>query len=187
MSYNSDPLAWVIRIFNVFAGLIHITASILIFAQIGLNTDSVLIILAVTLIIVSCVRLLNSAFNKRLNTYLRISRLIVGIAILILSSISFITTFTESTKITLLTIAILVNGIQRLLDGRFKKYYPVWFRILSTIVGLVTIILCTIVFVGTSFDIYTLIVLLAVTFMLNGIGRIMNAISTLNRSSKKHF
>ena len=185
MSKDSDPLIWLIRIINIFAGMILIASSIVLLAQIGMEVEILLIIISVTLILIGIILLLNGSFNKRLNNYIRISRLIVGCAMLVLSIVSLIIRADESLAVILLTIAILLNGIRRILDGSFEEYYLQWFRIFSSIIGIITIIMCAFVLIASSLELYILIILLAVMFMLNGIGRIGNAISTYERRKRK--
>jgi uncharacterized membrane protein HdeD (DUF308 family) len=177
MYENKEFVGLVDRIFNLFAGLIYIITAILIFAQINLNIQNTLLFIAIILIIISILRIMNGIFNRGLQKYLRISRLVAGITISVLAIFSIIRNSIVSTSIILLAIALLTNSIQKSLIGVFEKQHPKWFRITSLTVGLITIILSLLIIFESAWSEFLLIILFAVAFILGGIVRLSNAIS----------
>ncbi len=178
MDENSEFLGLLIRIFNLFAGLIYIIAAILIFAQINLNTKNTFLFIAIIIIFISVLRILNGIFNRDPQKYLRISRVITGISILLLAIFSIVKNSDESISRILLAIALLINSIQKSLIGGFEKHNPKWFRIISLSVGLITIILSLLIIFESAWSVLILIILFAVAFLLGGIVRLSNAFSS---------
>ncbi|NPD88797.1 MAG: hypothetical protein HGN29_08725 [Asgard group archaeon] len=177
MAENSDFIGLLIRIFNLFSGIIYIITAILLFAQINLNTQNTLLFISIILIFIGILRFINGSLNTNLQKYLRISRIIAGIIILALAVSAVARGSIESTAIILLAIAVLINSIQKSLIGVFEKHYPVWFRAISILGGTITIVLSLLVIFGTSWDVFILIILFAIVFLLNGVSRLINAIS----------
>ncbi len=77
----------------------------------------------------------------------------------------------------LLSFALLLNGIARVVVGGFGDALPGWLRGLLVIIGLLTIIVSVVVFLYPALGFLTLVFLLSIAFMLNGIARIASGIT----------
>jgi uncharacterized membrane protein HdeD (DUF308 family) len=183
MNEDSEFVGLLNRIFNLFAGLIYIITAILIFAQINLNIQNTLLFIAIIIIFISILRLSNGIFNRSIQKYLRISRIITGVSILMLAVFSIVRNSVESTSIILLAIALLINSMQKSLIGIFEKHYSKWFRITSLTVGFISVLLSLLIIFESAWSEFLLIILFAVVFLLGGVVRLSNAIS--NPSEKK--
>ncbi len=77
----------------------------------------------------------------------------------------------------LLSFALLVLGIARVVVGGFARIFPGWLRGLLVVVGLVTVVLSVFVFISPAFGLLALVFLLSISFLLNGIARIVSGIT----------
>ncbi|MFB0501891.1 MAG: hypothetical protein ACETVP_05415 [Candidatus Bathyarchaeia archaeon] len=77
----------------------------------------------------------------------------------------------------LLSFALLIHGIARVVVGGFAKVFPSWLRGLLVVVGLLTIVLSVTVFISSAVGFLTLVLILSITFLLNGIARIVSGIT----------
>jgi uncharacterized membrane protein HdeD (DUF308 family) len=75
--------------------------------------------------------------------------------------------------IILLASALIANGIIRIIISIIEKNTPDWFRILLGLIGSITIFLGIIALIFTKHGYFTLIILISIIFILNGIARIM--------------
>ena len=74
----------------------------------------------------------------------------------------------------LLSFALLIHGIARVVIGGFANVFPRWLRGLLVVVGLLTIVLSVIVFISSALGFLTLIFILSISFLLNGLARIVS-------------
>ena len=79
-------------------------------------------------------------------------------------------------NIILLAVGLISNGITVVITGGYVEKHPSWFRILLIIIGTITVLLGVITIINIDFGLFTLILLLALTFIINGIARIMYGI-----------
>lgn len=79
--------------------------------------------------------------------------------------------------IILLASALIANGVLRITVAGSQDKLQGWFRILLIIIGLITIFLGIVVLVFTGYGLVTLVLLSAVSFIFNGIARIMYGLS----------
>ena len=87
------------------------------------------------------------------------------------------TDLTTQLLIYLLSFALLLNGVARLVIGGFARAFPKWLRGFFAVVGILTIILAVVVFVYSEFGFLALVLMLSFTFMFNGIARIIQGIT----------
>jgi len=74
----------------------------------------------------------------------------------------------------LLSFALLIHQIARLVIGGFANVFPSWLRGILVVVGLLTIALSIMVFISSALGFLTLVFILSITFLLNGIARIVS-------------
>jgi uncharacterized membrane protein HdeD (DUF308 family) len=124
------------------------------------------------------IRLTNAFSDEKLSNLKVVTRFITG-AILIIFSIVviFITlndpTYSISVLIMLLAIALLIMGIGRLAVGLVAKRFDLWFRVVLMVIGIGTIILSIIIFFMPTIGAVVLLILLSVTLLINGVGRLL--------------
>jgi len=110
--------------------------------------------------------------------WLRILGIIFGLIAIVLSIV--VLAYPELAILTLIFIlstALLIIGIARVVIGGFSKVFPSWLRGLLLGVGLLTIILSFVVFISPAFGFLTLVFILSIVFLLNGIARIVSGIT----------
>jgi uncharacterized membrane protein HdeD (DUF308 family) len=73
----------------------------------------------------------------------------------------------------LLAIALLIMGIGRLAVGLVAKRFDLWFRVVLMVIGIGTIILSIIIFFMPTIGAVVLLILLSVTLLINGVGRLL--------------
>jgi uncharacterized membrane protein HdeD (DUF308 family) len=72
---------------------------------------------------------------------------------------------------------LLIHGIARVVIGGFAKVFSSWLRGLLVVFGLLTIVLSVLVFISPALGFLTLVIILSITFLLNGIARIVSGIT----------
>lgn len=102
----------------------------------------------------------------------------IGIIALILGAITLVyTDLTTQLLIYIISFALLLNGVARLVIGGFARVFPKWLRGFFMIVGLLAIGLFIVVFVYSEVGFLALVLLLSLMFMFNGIARIVQGIT----------
>lgn len=74
----------------------------------------------------------------------------------------------------LLSFALLIHGIPRVVVSGFVNVFPRWPRGLLVVVGLLTIVLSVIVFISSALGFLTLVFIISISFLLNGLARIVS-------------
>jgi len=130
-------------------------------------------------------RLINATKNKLLEDEVKTMEYISGILALIIGLFIIIIVFINSSisinmLISLLSIVLLFIGIARTIRGIQVKGFPSWFRILDSIVGILTIVLSAMIFIFPSFSYSILIFILTIALLFNGITRIAFGLTMSN-------
>ena len=168
---------WWLSIYYLFIGLIYIIISIIIIALQNASIQLLLDLLTFILLLLGISRLLYGIFNKDSTKLLRILKTIVGIGIIVLSSIDFYIRETNySTQITLLAIGILILGTVRISAGFLDKKEANWYRIMLIVVGSITSIISILFLIFPGWETSIYIILLAVSFILQGLTKLNYAI-----------
>lgn len=68
----------------------------------------------------------------------------------------------------------LIHGIPRVVVSVFVNVFPRWPRGLLVVVGLLTIVLSVIVFISSALGFLTLVFIISISFLLNGLARIVS-------------
>ena len=176
MSETKSP-SWM-RALDIVLGLIAVTLSFVVLVYQELAILTMILVLSIVLLFVGMARIFGGIFVTYLSDGMRAVNVGMGILALVLGAIALLyADLTTQVLIYILYFALLVNGIARLAIGGFAKVFPSWVRGLLVVVGLLTIVLSVVVFVSPGFGFLTLVLVLSVTFLLNGIARIVQGIT----------
>lgn len=167
-----------LRALDIVFGLIAIILSVVVLVYQDLAILTMIFVLSIVLLVVGIARIFGGIFAKYLSDGMRAVNVGIGILALVLGAIALLhTDLTTQVLIYILSFALLLNGIARLVIGGFARLLPSWLRGLLTVVGLLTIILSVVVFVSPAFGELTLVLILSIKFLLNGIARIVSGIT----------
>jgi uncharacterized membrane protein HdeD (DUF308 family) len=178
MTKTTQPSGWV-RALRVVVGLIAIAASIFVLASPGLGLVTLLFILSFSLIFLGIARIAGSVdaklwskSHRALHAVAGVLALILGFVVLAFPVLGF------GTLIFLLAFAMLIYGIASLLIGGSMAagLLPKWERALLVIVGVLSVIFALIVIGFPAIALVTLVVMLSVSFLLNGVESIISGI-----------
>jgi len=176
MSERKAP-SW-LRALDIVFGLIAIILSLVVLAYQELAILTLIFILSIALLIIGIARVIIGISAKYLSDGLRALNVGTGILALVVALVALLyPELATQMLIYLLSFALLINGIVRLVISGFAKAFPSWLRGLLAVVGLLTIVLSVIVFVSPAMGELTLIFLLSINFLLNGIARILSGIT----------
>lgn len=185
-----------IRVYNVVLGVILFggTVYVLLYPEITLVT---IIIFSILLLLMGLSRLINGLFDKGKRTLIRITKVTVGFILTALAILTYFAQdlFGEPFVIMFLSIALLINGITRLVVVSARKRLPNMIKVLMLVLGFMMIILSGFVlgiFIAgeVGVDPYfledsILVGILAITVQLSGIGRLTSGISGYRLTTRK--
>jgi uncharacterized membrane protein HdeD (DUF308 family) len=139
---------------------------------------TLILILSIILIIVGVARVFSGVYSKSLSDGLRAVHVGTGLLAILLAviAISYPQLATQM-LIYLLSLALFIQGIARTLIGGFAKILPSWIRGFFVLIGFTTIAMSIIVIVLPSLGFLTLILILSIAFLMNGLARIILGIT----------
>lgn len=172
-----------LRTINIIVGALTIVLAILCLVFINQDLQN-LIILAVALIIIGILRTTNGIFQKYIEWYVRVLKIAVGIlvipiAIAILALSSNIVT---QRVISLFAIALILSSISIITVGNALTEYPNWYKIVTVLIGILTIVAAGIALLFSQIALPTLVALIAVIFVASGIGWIYAGIKEIEEA-----
>ena len=167
---------WV-RAARVVLGLIAILAALIVLSLPGLAIFTLLLLLAFALTFLGVARIAHSAAEKSWSKGHRVLHAAGGVLALILGVIVLgFPALGASTLVFLLAFGLLCYGIVSLVIGSALKILSKRVRALSVIVGALSIIFAFTIFVFPAIGLLTLVVWLAVSFLLNGIESVISGV-----------
>jgi uncharacterized membrane protein HdeD (DUF308 family) len=174
-----------LRILQVVLGLISIGLSIAVFAFPASAIATVIVLLSIVLFIVGIERIasgISAASTTRSSTLVNIG---LGILVIILASIAMAYPLESAAFLIILgAIALLINGIARLIHGFIDSNNAAWSRVVLIFVGILSIILSLIVLAHpVSIGISLLAIILSVALIINGLEMIGLGIAGRRRFS----
>lgn len=176
MSERKAP-GW-LRALDIVFGLIAIILAVVVLAYQELAILTLIFILSIALLILGIARVIIGISAKYLSDGLRALNVGTGILALVIAIVALLyPELATQMLIYLLSFALLINGIVRLVISGFAKAFPSWLRGLLAVVGLLVIVLSVVVFVSPAMGELTLILLLSINFLLNGIARILSGVT----------
>jgi len=175
MSETKAP-GW-LRAFDIIFGLISVILSVVVLVYQEVAILTLIFVLSIVLLVTGIARIINGLFAKYLSNGIRAVNVGIGIVAIALGIVALLyTDLTTQLLIYILSFALLLNGVARLVIGGFAKAFPKWLRGFFAVVGILTIILAVVVFVYSELGFLALVLMLSFTFMFNGIARIIQGI-----------
>lgn len=176
MSERKAP-SW-LRALDIVFGFMAIILSIGVLLYPELAILTLIFILSIALLVIGIARVLIGIFAKYLSDGLRALNLGAGILALVLAILAiFYPRLATQMLIYLLSFALMFNGTVRIVIGGFAKVFPGWLRGLLVVVGVLTVALSVVVVISPAFGFLTLVFLLSIAFLLNGMVRIVSGIT----------
>ncbi|MFW9944569.1 MAG: DUF308 domain-containing protein [Candidatus Sifarchaeia archaeon] len=159
-------------------GLAIIVVSVWIVIDISLAERTIVLAISIALLVVGLVRFAKSLLMTRLDPRARITKGVVGLAVILLSMVAVL--FPDLTVIflvTMMTYAIMLMGLSRIIVGYVESELAKWARALHIAGGVVIFCfgLLAALFPGVGF--YTLVLLLSAAMMTVGIIRIVSGVT----------
>jgi hypothetical protein len=172
MSDESYP-AWV-RFLDDAIGLVVVVLGIVAVLELAFSFTYAIEILSLGLIAMGIAWIIWSIFVVRISIYARIFMFVTGAIAISISLIEFIF-FSLSPDLLILfpAIAMLLVGTSRLVLGFLIGGIPLWIQMLQVLAGLLTINLAAFVFIFTNIDVGTMLILLVISFIANGLVRLI--------------
>lgn len=163
-----------LKILNRSAGVILIVLACVTIINQQLATLVALIILGVSLLLLGITIIFVGYYFKEEVKSLRILKIAFGI---LLMSLAIIVIAFHSLGIEIIIIllasAMIANGILRIIIAIVEKNLPNWYIVLITLVGIITIFFGILTLIFSKYGTFTLIILLSIIFIFDGLTRIM--------------
>ncbi len=167
-----------LRALDIVFGLIAIILSIVVLTYQELAILTLIFILSIALLIIGIARVLGGIFANYLSDGLQAINVGTGILALVLAIVAILyPQLATQVLIYLLSFALLISGIARIVVSGFANLLPCWLRGLLVVVGLLAIVLSVVVFISPALGFLTLVWLLSIGFLLSGITRIISGIT----------
>jgi uncharacterized membrane protein HdeD (DUF308 family) len=177
MMIETKAPSW-LRAFDVIFGLIAVVLSVVVLAYQELAILTMIFVLSIVLLVTGIARIFTGIFAKYLSDKIRALNFGVGMVAMVLSIVTLLyPNLTTQVLIYILSIVLLLNGVARLAIGGFARAFPKLIRGFFVVVGILTIVLSAVVFVSSDFGFLALILMLSLTFMFNGIARIVQGVT----------
>ncbi len=178
LGMSSDLYPEWLRGLDVIVGLAILVVSVWIVIDISLAERTIVFVISIALLVVGLVRFTKSLLMTRLDTRARITKGVVGIAVILLSMAAvLLPDLTVVFLVTMMTYAIMLMGLSRIIVGYVESELARWARALY--IGGGVVIFCfgflAALFPGVGF--YTLVLLLSAAMMTVGIIRIVSGIT----------
>ncbi len=162
-----------LRIFNVLSGILYIMLALGILYNLSLGEILLIYLLAFILFLMGIVKFMNAVNQRLFNKKLMWGSFFLGICFIGIAFFTFISpSIGEIVLIYAISAGVLLQGIYRIFYAIFNKKINAWATLLNIILGIVMLVLTVVIFVVPGLIETTLILLLSIAFILNGLGRI---------------
>ncbi|MFX1352672.1 MAG: DUF308 domain-containing protein [Promethearchaeota archaeon] len=165
---------------NIIFGLIIIILSTIVISIQNMDLSITIFLLTMGILLIGIIRLFNSILDKKVNRTGIITKFLSGMVAIILSITIFVFLLNPMLYVFLLIdlfgVVILVIGISRILVGVLTRKYTKNFRILTILIGLISITFSVIIFSSHTFSIHFLLLLISFAILINGFARVMQSI-----------
>ena len=170
---DARGVSW-IRVLDNIVGLIVIIVAIVAVLELTFSFVYALEVLLVGLLVMGIAWVIMGIYVLRAYPYARLFMIITGFVAIAISLLDLIfITLPLDYLIIYPTIAMLLVGSSRLVLGFFVAEIPVWIRMLQILVGFLTINLAAFVFIFPTFSFHSIIILLVIAFLANGLVRLI--------------
>ena len=175
-----------LKTLNIIIGLLAIISSIFILLFTLSAVLGLLLILAFTLLFIGIARLSNAFWNELLSTKAKIIKASVGLISIVMSLILILVIVLYPATLILIliyifSIILFIIGIDRCFIGYITKSYISWYRVLLIIIGVITVVLSTLIFVIPIYDVRLFISLLSISVLLNGLARVILGLKDIEK------
>ena len=172
MSDSSYP-NW-IRFLDDATGLIVIGVAVVAILESALSFIYALEILSIGLLLIGIAWIVWGIYIMHTSTYARVFMIATGIATVILSLADFLL-FSSPPELLIYfpAFAMILVGLSRLVLGFLVGGIQLWVQMLQVLAGILTLNLAAFVFIFTNVDLFSLIIFLVISFIANGLVRII--------------
>jgi uncharacterized membrane protein HdeD (DUF308 family) len=165
-----------LRALEIIIGLAAVALGIAVLFMPDLAIETLIFLLYFALLFIGTGRILAGAIFKGLSTGLRILSIVsglvaIGLAIMVLAY--QFPYFATAVLVSILAVALLIHGIARVIVGALAKLLANWIRGLLIAGGILSIVLSIIILVMPGVAILTLVFLLSIALVWNGIDAIV--------------
>ena len=168
------PMAF--RAFHIIMGLIAIAAAFVILAEPGLGILTLVLILSFALLVLGVSRLARGLSHNLFSKKHRALDIIAGALSIILGLIVLADpVLGASTLVLLLAFAAMIYGITTIILGALAARLPKWSRGFLVVTGILSVIFSFVVLDAPALGALTLVVILTVSFLVNGVESIVSA------------
>jgi len=163
---------------DVVIGLVIVVVSLWIIIDPNLAQRTIVLTMAIALAVVGLVRIIKSIFMKRLDTKARMTKGTVGIVATLLSmGVVLLPDLAITFLVTLMTFAIMLMGLSRVIVGQIEKELASWARSLYIGGGIITFSFGFLAAVFPGLGFFTLILLLSAAMITVGVIRIVSGLT----------
>lgn len=155
-------------------GIIVIVVAIVAVLEVAFSFVYTLEIMLVGLIAMGLAWIVMGVYVLRTYPYVRVFMILTGIAAITISLVDFIFISLPPDYLILYpAIAMLLVGSSRLVVGFFVSEIALWIRMLQGLAGILTLNLAAFVFIFPVINFQTVIILLVITYLANGLVRLI--------------
>jgi len=166
-----------LRAFHILLGLIAIGAAFVVIVEPGLGVLTLVLILSITLLVLGVSRLARGLSHKLFTKGHRVVDVIAGVLSIILGLVVLADpVLGASTLVLLLALAAMIYGITTIVLGAVVAKLPKWLRAFLVATGILTVIFSFVVLGFPALGLLTLVVMLTVSFLVNGVESIVSAL-----------
>jgi len=159
-----------LRALYIIFGIVGIILGIAVLLMPGTGLETLMLLLNVGLLFIASGRIVTGVMAKHFSKAFRIVNVIAGIVVFILAiMVVFFPIFNLAFLVALLAVALLVYGMSRIMIGGFADILPGWVRGMLVAGGIFTLLMSFIVFLFPGVALLTLVFLLAIVLIWNGI------------------
>jgi len=163
---------------DLVIGLFIVVVSLWIVIDPALAQRTIILMIAIALLVVGFVRIIKSVFMKRIDTRARIIKGVVGVAAILISmGVVLFPDLTITFLVTMVTFAIMLMGMSRIIVGHLEKELATWARALYMIGGAIAFCFGFLAAVFPGLGFYTLILLISAAMITVGVIRIVSGIT----------
>jgi len=163
--------------FDIVFGLIAVILSVVVLTYQELAILTMIFVLSIGLQVIGNARIISGILAKHFPDGIRTFNFGMGLVMSSLAVVALVyVDLTTQVLIYILSFILLLNGVARLVIGGFARTLPKWLRRFLVDVGVITIALSVVVFMAPSFGLLTLVLILSITFLFNGVARIVQGI-----------
>ena len=166
-----------LRIFHVIIGVIAIALAFFILAEPVLGVSTLVFLLSLVLLVLGFSRLVRGLSHRLFTKTHRIIDIIAGILSIVLGFVVLADPLLGATTLVfLLAFAAMIYGITTIVLGAMLKSLKKWSRAFLIVAGILSLVFSFVVLGFPALGLFTLVVMLAVSFLVNGIESIVSAI-----------